>query len=190
MAQTNKVYLTLPPTQKKLNNILKPIRQIFIFSLITAGVFFCMIYSSCNKNKCGGTTCQNSGTCTGNVCVCPQGYSGISCQTGWSDAFVGTYLCKRSSCNPGIMDTSAWQSVITKATTNGGFTINISNFNHSNVTEAAYIDSFSNLTISPAAGGTGIHASGNYSSGKITLTFTTYSSGGSSYTCNMTMVKQ
>jgi hypothetical protein len=89
---------------------------------------------------------------------------------------------------------STWQSAIIKSATNGGYTLNISNFDKSGVTVAAVIDSAlggqSKIQISPATGTTGIQASGYYKDGVITLNFTTSSTGGvGGYSCKMVMTK-
>jgi hypothetical protein len=69
--------------------------------------------------------------------------------------------------------------------------VNISNFDNSNSTVAAIIDSFHKITISPTTGAYGVEANGIDSAGKITMTFTTSTpSGSGGYTCKMTMVKQ
>ncbi len=166
--------------------------------MLTLGVFSLVLYTSC-KNKCGSTTCQNNGTCSSNVCVCPIGYSGNSCQTGWSTACIGTYNCTRGTCSPAVTGAKTWQSAVTADATNGGYTIDISNFNNSNTTVVATIDSTNadlsqDILISPAAGTYGIHATGTYKVingvGTITLNFTTAIAGGTTYICDMGMVKQ
>ena len=146
------------------------------------------------KSKCGSTTCQNGGDCESNVCVCPIGYSGNACQNSWSSIVIGTYNCSQSNCNRSIVNpASTWQSVITTDATNGGYTIDISNFDNSNTTVVAIIDSnihgISQVTIDNSAG---INATGSYDSTnqKINLIFTSYSGGISNYTCNMAMVKE
>ena len=173
-------------------------RHFLVTTLLVALVSCSLIYTSC-KNKCGSTVCQNGGTCSNNVCVCPVGYSGNSCQQSWSSTAVGTYTCTRSSCSPVVSGVSYWQSTITTDATNGGYTIDISNFNNSNTTVVATIDSASNsyiqnITISPSLGA-GANASGYLSiTGSvttITLTrFTTYSGGVAGSTCEMKMVKE
>ena len=170
-------------------------RHFLVSVLLIALVLCSLIYTSC-KNKCGSTTCQNSGTCTDNVCVCPQGYSGNACQTGWSDAAVGTFTCTRSHCSPAVTGVSTWQSSITKDATNGGYTLDISNFNNSNTTVVATIDSAKTATQIikiGAVNGTGTDASGTLtisnSGTTINLTYTTYSGGIAGSTCDMTMVK-
>ena len=169
---------------------MKSFRHILITTLLTLCTFGIALFTSC-KNKCGTTTCQNGGTCSNNVCACPTGYSGNSCQTGWSDVFIGTYNCSRNSCLPAVTGVNSWVSSVTKSVTDGGFTINISNFDNSNTTIVATIDSTRNLTIKPAAGSYGVNASGNYSNGKINLDFTTTSAGGTNgYTCKMVMIKE
>ena len=89
---------------------------------------------------------------------------------------------------------NAWVSSVTKSSVNGGYMINISNFDNSNTTISGKIDSaiggVNKIIVSPAAGSNGINASGTYSNGVITLHFTTSSVGGPGYTCDMTMKKQ
>ena len=159
----------------------------------TLGIFSAAVVSSC-KNKCGSTTCQNGGTCTDNKCVCPTGYSGNSCGSGWSDITIGTYNCVRSGCKPAVEGDSTWQSSITKNSVNGGYSINISRFDNSNFTVTATVDSningVSNVLISPATGTTGINATGTFSNNVMTLNFTTSATGGvGGYTCKMVMTK-
>jgi len=158
-----------------------------------ASVLLLVINTGC-KDKCGTTTCQNGGTCSNNTCVCPKGYSGNSCQTSWSTQFIGTYNCTRS-CNPAIAGSNTWQSAVTRDATNGGYTIDISNFNSTTSTQVATVDSAGNLYIAPAAGSSGVSGSGIYRStgnGVITLDFTTYAVGGGSgeYHCTITMTKE
>jgi hypothetical protein len=172
--------------------VLKQIRQVLITATITLGIFCSVLYISCNKSKCGSTTCQNGGTCSGTVCICPEGYSGNGCQTGWSDEFIGTYNCTRGTCTPAITGAGTWQSAITKDANNSGFTVDISNFDDAGgVAVIALVDSIGGITISPAAGASGIHATGTYSAATstITLDFTTLSGTGTTFSCHMTMVK-
>ncbi len=156
--------------------------------------FGSVLYTSC-KNKCGSTTCQNGGTCQDNSCTCPTGYSGNSCQTGWSDPAIGTYNCTRSNCVPASTGANTWISAVTKSGTNGGFTINITNFDATGKTLVANIDSaiggVNKIVVSQPAGSYGINATGTCSGETINLHFTTSSpSGGAGYACNMVMVKQ
>lgn len=165
-------------------------------AVLTISIFSAVLFASC-KNKCGSTTCQNGGTCTANVCVCPTGFSGNACQTGWTDVFIGTYNCSRNTCKPAVATLpgdSTWQSSITRDATNPGYTINISRFDNSGITVAALIDSavngVSKLRITPATGTNGISATGSYANGVININFTTSSTGGvGGYTCNMVMTK-
>ena len=169
---------------------MKSFIQILCTAFICTGIFGVVIYTGCT-NKCGNTTCQNSGTCTNNICVCPVGYSGNSCQTAWSDEFIGTYNCSRANCTPAVTGVNAWQSAVTKSATNGGYTINISNFDNSNEIQAATVDSAGNLKIAPASGTSGVSATGAFTPGKININFTTYVTGGGGGShCDMTMVKE
>lgn len=154
--------------------------------IISAGV---IVYSGCSKTKCGGNTCQNGATCTSDKCVCTTGYSGNSCETGWTDKLVGTYTCKRSGCSTAVADTSAWQSVITKSGTNSGYTVNISNFDHANIAEIATIDSIGNMRITSPTVGSGISANGKFVNGVITMQFAVYSAGGPISSRTLTMTK-
>lgn len=169
---------------------MKNIRPVFLTLAFVAGITSTVMYISCNKNKCGSVTCQNGSTCSGSKCVCPKGYSGPSCGLGWTDPLVGTYTCHRSNCSPAIADTNAWQSVVTKASTDGGFNVNISNFDHGNITVEAVIDTYTNISISPPVGSPGVHATGKYANGTITLAFTVSSTAGITYACDMKMIKQ
>ena len=156
------------------------------------------MYTSC-KNKCGNTTCQNGGSCSNNVCVCPTGYSGSACEHGWADAAIGTYTCSRTACTAHVAGPDNWQSAITKYATNGGYTVEISNFNNSNTYVVATVDSATSgttqhITVAGAgAGGSGTNASGTLtivnSVTTISLTFRTYTAGVAGTTCEMTMRK-
>jgi hypothetical protein len=158
----------------------------FLLVIISAGV---IVYSGCSKSKCGGNTCQNGATCSGDKCVCPTGYSGTSCEAGWTDKLVGTYTCKRSGCSTSVADNSEWKSVITKSGTNGGYTVSISNFDNGNITETATIDSAGIMKITPATVGSGISANGKFVNGIITMPFAIYSAGGPISSCTLTMTK-
>ena len=144
----------------------------------------------CSKDTCGGTTCQNGSTCTNSKCVCTTGYSGTSCDKGWSDNAVGLYNCTRSNCSPAVTGVSTWKSYVTKNSINGGYIVNISNFDNSNTTIGATIDSLGAIKISPTSGAYGVNASGSLVSGKLHLVFTTSISGGGGYQCEMDMVKE
>ena len=171
----------------------------FLGAMLVVAIACCsLMYTSC-KNKCGNTTCQNGGSCSNNVCVCPTGYSGSACDHGWSDAAIGTYTCTRASCSPAVSGASTWQSSITKDATNGGFTVDISNFNNSNTSVIASIDSATSGTtqrISIAGAGTagtGTNASGTLtivnSVTTVSLHFTTYTGGIAGSSCEMTLRK-
>ena len=171
--------------------------RLFLTTILLAAFAACsLIYTSC-KNKCGSTTCQNGGTCESNVCVCPVGYSGNACQTGWADAAVGTYTCQRSNCNPAVAGVSYWQSSVTKDANNGGYTIDISNFNNSNTSVVATVDSSVNgvgLVKIGSSNGTGTDATGHLVVANgittITLEFQTYTGGVGGSQCTMTMRKE
>lgn len=170
---------------------MKATRYILFATVLTLGIFSIILYTSCNKSKCGSTTCQNGGVCTDNKCVCPTGYSGSGCENGWSNDFAGTYDCSRSDCSPAVVGVNAWKSIISKSSVNGGYTVNISNFDNSNVTVVAVVDSVKNIVISPAAGSYGISARGAMNDKTITLHFTTSAAGGvGGYECSMQMVKE
>ena len=151
--------------------------------------FVTMLTTGC-KNKCGTTTCQNGGSCESNICICPRGYSGSSCQNSWSSAVVGTYTCTNANCNPATASRASWQSVVTADATNGGYTVDITNFDGNNTTVVANVDSprhgLNVLTISNSIG---INANGSYDSAtqKISLHYGVYTTGVSSYTCDMIM---
>ena len=142
------------------------------------------------KDKCGGTTCQNGGTCSANKCVCSVGYSGNACQTAWTDQFVATYNCYRGSCNPSTTGGgTTWQSAVTKSGTDGGETINISNFASSNITVSAIVDTFGKMRIG-TAGTLGISGDGALANDTIKVNYTlTTSTGAGNYSCNFIMVR-
>ena len=142
--------------------------------------------------------CQNGASCSANACVCTQGYSGNACQTGWSDAAIGTYTCTQGSCSPASAAVAPWQSAITKASTNGGYSINISNFDGNPsltviATVDSAIDSAQIIRISgTSTNGEGINATGTLkvtnASTVIHLNFQSYY-GTFGPECSMTMTK-
>jgi hypothetical protein len=99
----------------------------------------------------------------------------------------------RSTCKPAVEGDSTWQSAITKDANNGGYTIDISQFDNSNITVVATvdsaIDSVSNITIAPSTGTAGVNATGTYYNNVITLTFTSSASGVGGFSCKMVMTK-
>lgn len=60
---------------------MKSFRIIALSVLVTVCTFCAVMYSSCKKDGCKGVTCLNMGTCTGGICSCPTGYTGVTCQT-------------------------------------------------------------------------------------------------------------
>lgn len=52
-------------------------------------VLFLNLTTSCT-NTCAGFDCQQ-GECQDGACVCDEGYEGSSCNTAWSEKFIGTY---------------------------------------------------------------------------------------------------
>jgi len=58
-----------------------------IVSITIIVVLFTTIYCSCKKDggnsKCQNVVCKNGGKCDTGVCICPSGYSGINCETGF-----------------------------------------------------------------------------------------------------------
>ena len=168
---------------------MKSATRFVTLAFFCAVVFAAVLHTACT-NKCGTTTCQNGGTCTNNKCVCTTGYSGNSCQTAWTDQFVTTYNCTRADCSPAVVGVNSWQSAITKASSNSGYTLAISNFDNSNIAQTATVDSAGNISITPAAGTYGVSAKGAIVGNTITLNFTTYVAGGvPGYSCKMVMVK-
>ncbi len=174
------------------------LRRLSFGTLFFLFVSCLLAFTSC-KNKCGSTVCQNGGTCTDSKCVCPSGYSGSACQTGWSDDAIGTYNCTQGTCTPASTGKAPWQSAITRASTNGGYSINISNFDGNpslSVTAIvdSAIDSSQSIRVSgTGAGGTGINANGSLkitnSQTVIKLNFQSYFNGTLGTSCTMTMVK-
>ncbi len=197
-ARNHAIFLTFTHlfTATSIYFIVKNFRHIIITALLTIGAFSSIIYISSCKDKCGSTTCQNGGTCSSNVCICPTGYSGSSCSTGWSTVYLGTYNCTRANCSPAVTTVNNWQSVITVDASNSGYTVDISNFDGGNTTVVAIVDSVingkSHMTISPAAGSYGVNATGTFDStgNVINLEFTAAGVGGAGgYRCNMVMTK-
>lgn len=176
---------------------MKFFRQIALTALVTMGIFSTVVYTGC-KDKCGSTTCQNSGTCVDNVCSCPSGYSGASCENTWTTEFLGTYTCSNEQCSSSVSG-GTWESTVTVSSDNSGYTVTISNFAGSGVSVDATVDSASNLYITAVPGVSGISAKGNYSvnaanapNGEIFMHYTVTSGssvGSTGYECNMTMVK-
>ena len=167
-------------------------RQLII-PLLLLFITSSLIISTGCKNKCGSTTCSNGGTCNNNICICPTGYSGNSCQTSWAGIAIGTYRCKNSNCNVAVAGPSSWLSVVNADGTNGGYTLDISNFDNNNLTVVATIDHSKNGTsVIHISSSNGVNATGSFDSttSTINLQFAVYSGGTATYRCNMVMVKQ
>lgn len=78
---------------------------------LSAFVILVFIISSCKKKSSSSSsssssstcsaTCLNGGTCVNNACNCPDGYSGASCETYYTTAYIGTYSTNSFNCTGG-----------------------------------------------------------------------------------------
>lgn len=76
---------------------MKSFRIIALSVFISICAFGVVFYAaSCKKDGCKGVTCLNGGTCSGGLCNCPTGYTGVTCQT---LAFIGTWQGS-DTCSP------------------------------------------------------------------------------------------
>lgn len=163
---------------------MKPFRNVLFTTLLVLSAFTAVVYTACSKVKCGGTTCQNGGTCSDNKCLCLTGYSGADCGTSWSSKFIATYNNCSKTCSPSL-GTGPWQSIITANSNSGQDTIVISNFGGLTQSVVAGLDSSGHIYIDPTSS-SGIRGSGEMdSTGKINIRFTL----GTTSTCSMTMAK-
>ncbi|HXS36422.1 MAG TPA: hypothetical protein VN721_06955 [Flavipsychrobacter sp.] len=162
-------------------------KQIATTSFLVIAAFTTVTYVACNKDKCGGTTCQNGGTCIENKCVCSTGYNGSDCGTSWSTEYTGTYSCTQT-CRPSTTP-GTWTSSVTTYANSAEDTVVISNFGNSGMNVNAGVDSSNHIYILPSdnAGNTG-NGSGSYNTSNNTLTIN-YTSGGG-VVCTMVMTKQ
>jgi hypothetical protein len=79
---------------------MKPIKPILLSIILTLGVFFVVMYSSCSKDECGAITCLNKGKCQQGICMCPMkngepsGATGANCETVYRVLYSGKYKGK------------------------------------------------------------------------------------------------
>ena len=161
------------------------LRHILITSLTVIAAFGSIIYTSGCKDKCGSTTCQNSGTCVNAVCSCTTGYTGTSCETLTSAEYLGSYTCTQS-CSPPLAGSASWKSTITADPTNGSYTIDISNFGNLNAVVIATVDANNNITLVDAGV---VAGSGTFANGVLTMRYTTSVNNVPGSTCTLTMNK-
>lgn len=162
---------------------MKPFRNVLFTAMLVLSAFTAVLYTACSKVKCGGTTCQNGGTCADSKCLCLTGYSGSDCGTSWSSKFIATYTNCTKTCTPSSGG-GTWQSVISANGNSGQDTVVISNFGNSNKSIVAGVDSNSHIYIDPTSS-SGIIGSGSLlSDGSISIRF---NEGG--INCSMTMRK-
>ena len=60
---------------------MRSVKHIALGAFLTLGVFFAVLYTSCSKDACKQTTCENNGSCTGGTCYCKPGIGGGGCET-------------------------------------------------------------------------------------------------------------
>lgn len=63
---------------KKL--VMKQMKSLVLVISWVLITFSLIIHSSCEKPSCSGVVCENKGSCSDNVCMCPTGYSGKNCE--------------------------------------------------------------------------------------------------------------
>ncbi|OJW77670.1 MAG: hypothetical protein BGO69_06020 [Bacteroidetes bacterium 46-16] len=161
------------------------IRRILVTSIFIVSSFAAVLYTSGCKKKCGSVTCQNSGTCVNDTCSCPSGYTGTACETMWSTQYLGSYTCTQS-CTPPLTGSGSWQSTITTASSNGAYTISISNFGNLQASATAYLDGNGGVTVA----GVNVAGNGTFADGVLTIHYTTSTNNVPGSTCNLTMTKQ
>ncbi|MGN6568780.1 MAG: hypothetical protein ACTHJ0_12540 [Flavipsychrobacter sp.] len=154
---------------------MKPFRNVLFTSLLVLTAFSAVLYTACSKVKCGGTTCQNGGTCSENKCLCLTGYSGNDCGTSWSSKFIATYTNCSKTCSPSS-GSGTWQSIITANGNSGQDSVVISNFAGYNTSVVAGVDSLGHIYIDPTSS-SGIVGSGIFSSNDNSITIK-FSEGG------------
>lgn len=161
------------------------LRRILLTSAFIITAFTAVTWTSGCKSKCGSVTCQNGGTCTNDTCSCPSGYTGTSCETLWSTQYLGSYDCTQS-CSPPLTGSSSWKSTITAATTNGSYTISISNFGNLQATATATVDGNGNVSVY----GANVAGNGTFVNGILSIHYTTSTNNVPGSTCNLTMTKE
>ena len=158
--------------------------NVLITTFVLLSVFTAVLYTSGCKSKCGSTTCQNNGSCVDNVCSCTTGYSGTSCETLWTTQYLGSYTCSQV-CTPSL-GSATWTSNITASTTNGSYTLSITNFGNQNITVSATVDGNGAVTVPDA---NGVAGSGTFANGVMKLHYTTNTNNVGGYNCTLTMTK-
>ncbi len=54
-------------------------------------LMFSYVLISCKAEPCDDVVCANGGVCTSGLCLCPEGFEGVRCETMSRDKFLGTY---------------------------------------------------------------------------------------------------
>lgn len=162
----------------------KQIRHIFITSMILVAAFAAVTYTTGCKKKCGSVTCQNTGACVNDTCSCTTGYEGTACETLWTTKYLGSYTCSQT-CVPSV-GTATWKSTITAYTSNGSYTLSISNFGNQQISVVATVDGIGNVTI---IDGNGVAGSGTFANNVMQLHYTTNTNNVGGYNCTLTMNK-
>ncbi|WNJ16626.1 hypothetical protein [Pontibacter sp. G13] len=67
-----------------------------IFSCLIFGLFAGI--SSCKKEPCETTECQNGGVCDDGSCTCPSGFAGELCETVDLNSYLGSYHSDYGGC--------------------------------------------------------------------------------------------
>lgn len=86
---------------------MKGLKHVFIIaSTCAVTAFSSAVYTSCTKDTCKLTHCQNKGTCSGGICSCKTGVGGANCETILRNKFSGEYagFAPGNSANPGHGD--------------------------------------------------------------------------------------
>ncbi|MES2701319.1 MAG: hypothetical protein V4649_01715 [Bacteroidota bacterium] len=66
-------------------------KHIVLSIVATLGIFCAVLYTSCSKDACKGTTCFNKGTCVGGLCQCVTGIEGTNCEVVYRKRYANTY---------------------------------------------------------------------------------------------------
>lgn len=167
---------------------MKSIRNIAFSALLTIGAFTAITYTSCNKDECKNTTCQNGGNCIGeDMCSCPTGYEGNLCQDRTVVKFIGqwqgTDVCTSRS-YPVTLSIGAGTNAINATVSNpGGF--------GGTVTITGTIQDTDKITFSAQSVGGGRTLTGTmtFNGNAMTFNYTVTATVGGGDSCNGTYVK-